>query len=472
MTLFVLACVALMLFVLGALGVPLVLAARTLPQPGQFDRVVYRDQLNEIDRDVTRGVLSPAEASSARLEIQRRLLAVDAKQADMTALRSTRSPRVAAAIALFIVAAGGALYWRLGAPTLPDSPFGAAPPPQTAAAAPGAPAPTPAPHIDMKAAADKLEAKLRADPTNAEGWVLYARTESTLGDWSRAMNAYRQAINLGQKGADVFAGYGEMLVLAAQGVVAPQAREAFVAARDADPKNDVARFYLALADAQAGDVRKAITEWSALATDIPDPSAMRDEIARRVADAAQSAGIKAPDLPKGVSEPPPDAAPGPTADQMAAAAQMPPAERDKLVGDMIAQLAAKLKNKPDDLDGWLRLGRAYAVQGDSAKAVDAYDHAIKLKPDDAAIKLQAVGALLSPLHPTDALPPRAVELLHQVSATVPDAPEVLWYLGVIASRDGRPQEARQNWTKLLTKLQAGGEDYKMVQAALSQLTTP
>jgi len=67
------------------------------------------------------------------------------------------------------------------------------------------------------------------------------------------------------------------------------------------------------------------------------------------------------------------------------------------------------------------------------------------------------------------LPPRAITLLKDVSAVAPDAPEVLWYLGVVAARDGRPAEARDKWTRLLASLPAGGEDAKMVQAALGEL---
>jgi len=136
---------------------------------------------------------------------------------------------------------------------------------------------------------------------------------------------------------------------------------------------------------------------------------------------------------------------------------------------MIEKLATRLKAEPNDLDGWLRLGRAYLVQGKGDLAVDAFDHAAALKPDDQSIKLQMVAALLSGLKPGDALPPRAVTLLTEVAAIAPDAPEVLWYLGVVAARDGRAAEAREKWTKLLATLPADGEDAKMVKAALAQL---
>jgi len=362
-----------------------------------------------------------------------------------------------------VLGAGG-LYWRLGAPTLSDAPFAARPPEQ----AEMAPAPDEAAaRAHMQQAAQRLEKRLLADPSNAGGWVLYARTESMLGDWGKASDAYKHAIDLGQKGADAFAGYGEMQVMASDGVVSPAAHDAFTSALASDPGNGVARYYLALADEQAGDERKAIDGWLELAAGLPEDSPMREEIARRVAAAAKSGGIDAPPMPKGVAaEAPP---PGPTQEQMQAAAAMPPAERAKMINDMIEQLAARLQAQPNDLDGWLRLGRAYLVRGDTPKAVDAYDHAAALKPGDPGIELQTVAALLSGLKPGDALPPRAITLLKDVSAVAPDAPEVLWYLGVVAARDGRPAEARDKWTRLLASLPAGGEDAKMVQAALGEL---
>jgi cytochrome c-type biogenesis protein CcmH len=172
-------------------------------------------------------------------------------------------------------------------------------------------------------------------------------------------------------------------------------------------------------------------------------------------------------MPKGL--PAQAARSGPTPEQMEAAAAMPPAERDKMINDMVEKLAAKLKAAPNDLEGWMRLGGAYAAQGRTEQAVDAYDHAATLKAGDPAIMLRTVAALLSDLKPEDKLPPRAIALLTQVASVAPDAPEVLWYLGVTAARDGRPVEAREKWTKLLRALPADGEDAKMVKAALDQL---
>src|SRR5579859_908638 len=54
---------------------PLTRSSETEAPRAAYDLAIYRDQLDEIGRDVARGVLSEAEASAARLEIERRLLA-------------------------------------------------------------------------------------------------------------------------------------------------------------------------------------------------------------------------------------------------------------------------------------------------------------------------------------------------------------------------------------------------------------
>jgi cytochrome c-type biogenesis protein CcmH len=289
-----------------------------------------------------------------------------------------------------------------------------------------------------------------------------------LGNWQTSANAYSRAIALGNNDPEVLGGYGEMLVLAADGIVGPPARTAFVSVLQRDPKNPIARYYLALADAQAGEPRRAITAWQALAADLPDDSPMRDAIGRRVADAAATAGIAAPQLPQGQ----PAATPEPTQEQMKAAANMSPAQREQMIRGMVAQLAARMASAPNDPDGWLRLGRAYTVLGETDKAVDAYDHAAKLKPDDIDIPLQEVEAMLANRKPDDAIPPRAITLLNQIETAAPDRPEVLWYLGVIAIRNGDRDQARHDWQRLLTLLPADSEDRKTVAEALQTIDKP
>ncbi len=442
------------LVTLALICLPLLRGTEAVADRGQFDRAVYRDQLREVERDATRGVLSPAEAESARLEIQRRLLRVTMDALGQTA-HANRDPKLAIGICMLLVCGSAGLYFQLGSPALPDVPF---------ASRSNSAGVADADRIDIRTAAARLAERLKSDPNNAQGWLLYARAESLLSNWQKAGEAYRRAIDLGTTAPDVLASYGETQVLAAGGIVPPAAHDVFTKALAADPKNDVARYYTALADKQAGNVRKAIDGWLALAGDLPDDAPMRQVIARNVADAARAAEIAAPPLPKAAPS-----ARGPTEEQAAAAEKLPQAQRNEMIRGMVAQLAARLQSQPDDLEGWLQLGRSYSVLRENAKAVDAFEHAARLRPEDVEIKLLTFGAMMAGLPPSDPLPPRALMLLRQVEAERPDQPQVLWYLGLEALRAGHVDDAKRNWTRLLGKLPADSADAALVKKALDTL---
>lgn len=58
------------------------------------------------------------------------------------------------------------------------------------------------------------------------------------------------------------------------------------------------------------------------------------------------------------------AAPGPNAEDIAAAAKMNEGERGEMVRGMVTRLAERMKDNPTDIEGWLRLIRAYMVLGE------------------------------------------------------------------------------------------------------------
>jgi cytochrome c-type biogenesis protein CcmH len=434
---------------------PLLRGSRPVASRGSFDQAVYRDQLQELDRDLARGLITPADADAARLEIQRRLLAADKVPAPPS--RLSRSPILA--LTVFVVIAGGAVgsYLWLGAPGLPDEPFAARKAEVTHGGNPAS----------LQQATTALAAKLKQNPSDAAGWLLYGRSLAMLNQWDQAEDAYRHAIDLGQTDPDVVADHAEVLVLQAGGTVTPAAETAFRQVLKADPTSGIARYYLAVAAMQAGEPRQAIEGFQALLVEMPADSPLRPQLGQKVAEAAHAAGIPVPELAKGASPAP---APGPDADALANAANMPDEQRQAMVRDMVAKLAAKQDADPGNLEGWLRLGRAYAVLHQPDKAADAYDKAAKLRPDDVSIPLQEVRALLSDQAPADKLPPRVIGLLKHIEATAPDEPLVLWYLGMAAVQDARIDEARGYWSKLLTKMPPGGEESKMVQSGLDALS--
>jgi cytochrome c-type biogenesis protein CcmH len=455
--------------VLAIVTLPMIRGARAAPERAQYDRAVYRDQINELERDVVRGLIGEREARAARLEIQRRMLASDAAAKPLPARRAPTRV-LALVLCLLVVCVSAGLYLRLGSPGVPDEPFASRVIPHAATAANDG-------QHDVQKAAAALAEKLAKDPTNKERWLLYARTTAELGDWQKSVDAYHHVIELGETGPDTMSAYGEMLVMADAGMVTPAAHDAFAATLAKQPKNDVARFYLALGDAQAGEPRKAIDAWLALAAEAPDGSAMREEVVRRITETAKNAGLPMPTLPPAA---PAQAVAGPAAggprvgpegdaDAEAAVAKLPPAQQSEVIRGMVTQLAAKLEAQPNDVDGWLRLGRSYGVLGEADKSAAAFERAAKLKPDDTSITLQEAQALLENQRPNTPVPPRAVELLHRIEATQPDQPEVLWYLGAAAAQDGRVDVAERYWQRLLPLLPADGPDQKLVREALDSL---
>lgn len=439
--------------VAAAVVMPLMRRAPETAERGAFDRAVYRDQLKELERDIERGIIEPQDAVSARLEIERRLLAADAR-VDAAAPRDQGiSPRLALAIALLLPMTALVLYLWIGAPGLPDQPYAARGPERALASANGPVA------ADKEAAV--LTEKLKTSPDNDADWLRLAQAQAALGHWQKSAEAYREALRITKGRPDVASAYGEMLVMAADGIVTPGARDAFTAALGRDPKNVAARYYLGLAEAQQGNAQAAVDAWQRLAADLPATSELRSELKARIAEAARAGGLPAPPLA--------DAAPGPTAADMAQAGQMTPEERQKMISGMVERLAAKLQEKPDDLDGWLRLGRAYQVMGERDKAVDAYDHAAALKPNDASILLSEAEMLMPDQRPQTPVPDRVVTLMKRVEALDPKQPAALWYLGLAAAQQRHFDEATGYWQRLSAVLPADSEQHKAVIAALEAL---
>ncbi len=465
--------------VLLPIVLPLLRGTRAGQGRGVFDQAVYRDQLRELDRDIARGLLSETEAHAARLEIQRRLLAA-APAAMPVADPPRQAPVLALSIAALVSIGSVALYGVLSKPTRLVDPGAAAAREQQA---------------EIERLVARLKERLAADPTSQEGWRLYARTSAALADWDTAINAYQRAMALGDGTVDTLAAYGEVLVARARGTVIPLARETFRTVLAREPDNGMARFYLAIAAGQDGQPAEAIRGLQVLAAEMPADAPVRAEIARRVAGFAQEAGMAPPALPPGqspaspgsppgaplaagpragVPAAPPTGAPanaprGPDQATIDAAASMPAADRTQMIRGMVARLAERLEQEPNDLDGWLRLGQSWMVLNEPEKAADAYERAAPLRAEDVTIPLRAVEALLKGRAVSDPLPPRAIAILRRIETTRPDEPAVLWYLGLVAAREGQKDTALSYWRRLRDSLPPDAPDAGMVRQAIEAL---
>ena len=211
------------------------------------ERAFYKAQLDEIERDVGRGLLPRGEAANARAEAARRLLALDSGESKSTPGIPYARISVAAFVALGVPLIAFALYADLGRPRMGDEPL---------AGRPSAMA-----DKDITAAVSRVEAHLLAKPDDGKGWAVVAPVYVRLGRYDDAVHAYSEALRLlGAADASLLANYGEALVAAAGGVVTDKARVAFQKALASNPASPEARFYLAVAaeqDGKAGDAIKA-----------------------------------------------------------------------------------------------------------------------------------------------------------------------------------------------------------------------
>jgi cytochrome c-type biogenesis protein CcmH len=297
------------------LVLPMLREASAVPERGRFDCAVYCDQLRELDRELSRGLIGETEAAEARLEIQRRLLAAGTAPPASVERWSGRSPVWASIVVMFVVGGTAGLYHWLGSPGGPGVVFVSRPVTAGEMASGGAATG----RADLRRAAEHLAATLKADMSDAERWVQFARTTGSLRHWDAAVSAYRHALALGLTGPEVQVGLGEMLVMQAGGIVTPAARDALSATLKDDPKNPVARYYPALAASQAGEPEDAIGLLQSLLADISEDSPMRDEIGKRIGESAKAAGLPMPELAKGI----PVAEPEPDADAMDAGGALP-----------------------------------------------------------------------------------------------------------------------------------------------------
>ena len=293
-----------------------------------------------------------------------------------------RERRLAAALIAVAVPVGAvALYLNVGSPGVPDQPL--AERRATAGASQGA-SQDGGNAASMEQLAEGLAGRLRENPDDLNGWQLLGRSYVEMQRYAEAADAYRRALEVGGERPDIVADYAEALVFAAGAVVTPEALDIFTALAEADRLNPIARYYLGLAQAQKGDVRGALQAWVDLRAISPPPAPWLAAVERQIAAAARGLGIDAAEIAPspavrelatsvpGASPPARQAeSPGPTRDDMEAAAEMSAAERADMIRGMVDRLARRLEEEPDDVEGWRRLARAYEVLGEKEKAAEA-----------------------------------------------------------------------------------------------------
>ncbi|MBB4267211.1 c-type cytochrome biogenesis protein CcmI [Roseospira visakhapatnamensis] len=475
--------ILLTLMVLALLVWPLLRhGGQAAPDRASYDLTVYRDQLGEIDRDVARGLLSPDQAESARLEIQRRMLGAAgsgaagdvAPSVAPTTVPALTLSRPASLIGIGILLPLGALavYLMLGSPGLPGQPHAE----RIAREEQRLMASLPAAVRDRIAS---LSEAVEADPDDVGLWLQLGRVHRVAEQHDKAVEALERARALGPVGAEkaaVLAELAESLIMTHDGAITERIRALFVETLRAAPGDPRARFYLGVAAVQAGDPVKAIAIWRDLAMTSAADASWMPMLRQNMGMVAEENGI-APasvtplhplrieageavtrrDVPapgeeeeEGAAAPASDR-PRAGADAARAPGQGLSADDRAMIEGMVEGLAARLEDDPDDAEGWQRLARSYRVMGRLDEAAEAMGRAAALRPDDVAVLLAHADALIAAARAKGATePPEAVyDVFEAVLKQQPDNPNALYFVGRAAAESGAFDRARELWSRLL-----------------------
>ncbi len=405
-------------------------AAETGVSSERLNATIYRDQLEALARDLARGSICPADYEATRDELQLRLL--DDTEVPQTMRPSSAmgfwTPRhTAAAMAVLLPIASTATYGWLGNPAAVD--------PLAAQRATDA---------QVAQMVDTLAARLQANPDNPKGWAMLARSYKVLGRLPDAEQAILKTGNLVNTEPDLMVEYAELLAIRAGNSMEGKPLELINKALSLDPQNPSALMMSGVAAYQRSDFAAAVTQWEKLMAMLAPGSTDALKMAADIDDARLRAGMLSP------------------ADATTTAAGSMSPER---INQMVERLAARLKNTPDDLAGWARLGRAYWVQGRLAEAEDAYTKAGKLLEGNPNLLTQYADLLA--VRAGNSLEGRPLALVNKALALDEKHPQALMMAGSAAFQRADYAQAIAHWEKVLTVLAPSSRDAKLVVAEIA-----
>jgi cytochrome c-type biogenesis protein CcmH len=124
--------------------------------------------------------------------------------------------------------------------------------------------------------------------------------------------------------------------------------------------------------------------------------------------------------------------------------------REQQMDDLLGQLKAKLADNPNDVNGWLLLGRSYGTMGKYALAVDAFQNAYDKSQGE---NVEAMIGLGEALAMTDeaSLAGRAGRLFDAALERAPNHPKALWYGSIAALQAGDLRKGRDRLQLLLAQ---------------------
>lgn len=137
------------------------------------------------------------------------------------------------------------------------------------------------------------------------------------------------------------------------------------------------------------------------------------------------------------------------------------------IAAMVDRLAQRMKENPEDMEGWLRLAQAYKVMGRYEEAAAAYAKAEKEVNKNAGL-LAAYAEAIAMSSPSG-LKGKPAKLVARALQLEPENPHALLLAGAIAMENNNPKMAVSIWEKLLPMVEPGSEVEQMLKASIERI---
>ena len=242
---------------------------------------IYKDQLAELDADLAAGKLAPADHARSRAELEARLLQDVAPHEAGTSAASRGSARaLVVTLALAVPLTGAALYFSVGNP--------------------GALAPRADPHNfdpqQLTGLVERLAARMRENPDDAEGWKLLGRSYAALGRFAEALDAYAKAAARNPRDAELLADMADVLATTRSERLQGEPEKLVLRALEIDPQNLKALALAGTAAFDRKDYGAAARYWQRMLSLVEPGSEDARQIQASIAEARALGAVAAPAL--------------------------------------------------------------------------------------------------------------------------------------------------------------------------------
>lgn len=244
------------------------------------------------------------------------------------------------------------------------------------------PAPTASVQSDADTAIEALRQRADSNPKDAGAAQALGEALFQAQRFQEAAGAFEQATKIDAGNATHWSALGEARVMAsARDPMPAAALAAFQKAHAIDPKDPRSRYFLAVARDLRGDHQGAIGDWLALLKETPPGAPWEADLRRTIEQVGKINKIDVAEKLAAIPSTLPHAPiAGPDADQIRAAAALPPGQQDAMARGMVESLEGKLKANPANLDGWVMLMRSRMTLGEPGKARAALQSAVTANP--------------------------------------------------------------------------------------------